>query len=198
MRYDPIPSDLFVRNRSKLRGLLKRNSIVIVHSNDIYPTNADGTMALKQNTDLFYLTGVDQEESVLLLYPDAADPKDREILFVRETNDHIAVWEGAKLTKEQATGVSGIPRVEWTSSFDSFLHRFIPQADHIYLTTNEHLRAATVVETRNARFIKCCQERYPLHRYERLAPLMPLGRTQARFQPVFVEDVAQAIVASLA
>lgn len=190
MRYDPIPSDLFVRNRSKLRGLLKRNSIVIVHSNDVYPTNADGTMALKQNTDLFYLTGVDQEESVLLLFPDAADPKDREILFVRETNDHIAVWEGAKLTKEQATAVSGIQRVEWTSSFDSFLHRFIPQADHIYLTTNEHLRAATVVETRNARFIKCCQERYPLHRYERLAPLM--HRLRITKEPEEIEMIQKA------
>ncbi|MCP5532484.1 MAG: aminopeptidase P N-terminal domain-containing protein [Akkermansiaceae bacterium] len=190
MRYDPIPSDLFVRNRSKLRGLLKRNSIVIVHSNDIYPTNADGTMALKQNTDLFYLTGVDQEESVLLLFPDAADPKDREILFVRETNDHIAVWEGAKLTKEQATAVSGIQRVEWTSSFDSFLHRFIPQADHIYLTTNEHLRAATIVETRNARFIKYCQERYPLHRYERLAPLM--HRLRITKEPEEIEMIQKA------
>ena len=172
MRYDPIPAELFIRNRENLRGLLKPNSMVIVHANDIYPTNADGTMAFKQNSDLFYLTGVDQEETVLVLMPDAVDPKEREILFVRETNEHIAVWEGEKLTKEKAREVSGIERIEWSNTFDSFLHRMVPQVDHIYLATNEHLRASVVVETRNARFIKDCQARYPLHRYERLAPLM--------------------------
>ena len=172
VRYESIPSELFIRNRQRLLGLLKPNSLVIVHANDIYPTNADGTMAFKQNSDLFYLSGVDQEETVLVLMPDAGDPKEREILFVRETNDHVAVWEGEKLTKEAAKGCSGIERVEWTSGFDGFLHRMVPQVDHVYLVTNEHLRASTVVETRNARFIKECQARYPLHRYERLAPLL--------------------------
>jgi Xaa-Pro aminopeptidase len=172
VRYEPIPAELFTRNREKLRGLLKPNSVVIVHANDIYPTNADGTMSFKQNSDLFHLTGVDQEETVVVLMPDAVDPKEREILFVRETNDHVAVWEGEKLTKEKARAVSGIERVEWSNTFDSFLHRMVPQVDQIYLATNEHLRASVVVETRNARFIKDCQSRYPLHRYERLAPLM--------------------------
>lgn len=172
MRYEPISPDFFIRNREKLRGLLKPDSVVILHSNDIYPTNADGTMPFKQNGDLFHLTGVDQEETTLVLLPDAADPKEREILFVRETNEHIAVWEGAKLTKEQARAVSGIERIEWANAFESFLHRLVTQADHIYLSTNEHPRAANLVETRNARFIKDCQTRYPLHRYERLAPLM--------------------------
>ncbi len=172
MRYEPIPAGLFVRNRDRLKGLLKPNSIVILHANDIYPTNADGTMAFKQNSDLFHLTGVDQEETVLVLMPDAVDPKEREILFVRETNEHIAIWEGEKLTKEKATAVSGIERIEWTSGFEGFLHRMVPQVDHIYLATNEHLRASVVVETRNARFIKDCQARYPLHSYQRLAPLM--------------------------
>ena len=102
MRYEPISPDFFVRNRGNLRGLLKPNSLVIVLSNDIYPTNADGTMAFKQNSDLFYLTGVDQEETTLVLMPDAVDPKEREILFVKETSELIAVWEGEKLTKEQA------------------------------------------------------------------------------------------------
>jgi Xaa-Pro aminopeptidase len=172
VRYESIPSELFINNRQRLVGLLKPNSIVIAHANDIYPTNADGTMAFKQNSDQFYLSGVDQEETVLVLMPDAGDPKEREILFVRETNDHVAVWEGEKLTKEAARAVSGIERVEWTHTFESMLHRLVPQVDHIYLVTNEHLRASTVVETRNARFIKECQARYPLHRYERLAPLM--------------------------
>ena len=172
MRYDKIDPELFVSNREKLRSMLKPRSIAILEANDIMPTNADGTMPFMQNTDLFYLTGVNQEETALVLFPDAHEEKDREILFVKETSELIAVWEGAKLTKEEATEVSGIKHVEWTDSFQTHLHRLIPQADHIYLTTNEHLRAATVVETRNDRFIKDCKARYPLHAYERLAPLM--------------------------
>jgi Xaa-Pro aminopeptidase len=171
VRYETISAGLFTRNRQNLRGLLKPHSLVIVHANDICPTNADGTLGFKQNSDLLYLTGVDQEETVVMLMPDAADPKDREILFVRETNEHIAVWEGQKLTKERAREISGIERIEWSHAFESHLHRMVPQAEHIYLATNEHLRASIVVETRNARFIKDCQARYPLHRYERLAPL---------------------------
>ena len=172
VRYEPLPAGLFIRNRDNLRGLLKPSSIVILHANDIYPTNADGSMTFKQNSDLFYLTGVDQEDTVLVLMPDAIDPKEREILFVKETSELIAIWEGEKLTKEDAQEVSGIERIEWAHTFESFLHRLVPQMDHIYLATNEHLRASVVVETRNDRFIKECQARYPLHRYERLAPLM--------------------------
>ncbi|NWK56305.1 aminopeptidase P N-terminal domain-containing protein [Verrucomicrobiaceae bacterium N1E253] len=172
MRYEPADSQLFVRNRSRLNKLLKSNSIAILHSNDVMPTNADGTMALKQNTDIYYLSGIDQEESILLIYPDAREEKDREILFVRETNEHIAIWEGAKLTKEKASHLSGIQNVQWTNQFENTLHRLIQQAEHVYLNTNEHLRAASSVETRDARFIKKCQNEYPLHNYERLAPLM--------------------------
>jgi Xaa-Pro aminopeptidase len=172
VRHDPISPDFFVRNRENLRSQLKPGSIVILHSSDIYPTSADGTLPFKQNSDLFYLTGVDQEETTLVLMPDAIDPRDREILFVKETSEHIAIWEGDKLTKEQARSATGIERVEWSSAFEGFLHRLVPQADHIYLGTNEHLRASVVVETRNARFIQDCQARYPLHRYERLAPLL--------------------------
>ena len=172
VRYEPIDPKFFIRNRDRLRSLLKPNSIVILRANDIYPTNADGTMAFKQNTDLFYLTGVDQEETVLVMMPDAVDPKDREMLFVKETSELIAIWEGEKLTKEAAAAATGIERVEWSGLFESSLHRLIPQADHIYLLTNEHLRASVAVETANDRFIKDCQRRYPLHRYERLAQLM--------------------------
>jgi len=172
MRHDPIDPGLFVRNRERLRKLLKPKSIVIVLSNDIYPTNADGTMPHHQNADLYHLTGVAQEDTVLVMMPDAVDEKEREILFVKETSEHIAIWDGEKLTKEQATERTGIGRVEWSHSFDSWIHRLIPQVDHVYLTTNEHLRAAVVVETANDRFIRKCQSRYPLHRYERLAPLM--------------------------
>jgi len=126
VRYEPIDSQFFLRNRERLRSLLKPNSIVILRANDILPTNADGTMAFKQNTDLFYLTGVDQEDTVLVLMPDAVDPKDRELLFVKETSELIAIWEGEKLTKEAARAASGIERVEWSATFDSLLHRLVP------------------------------------------------------------------------
>lgn len=172
MRYDTIDPQLFIRNRENLQKLLKPKSIVVLHANDIMPTNADGMMPFIQNTDLFYLSGVNQEDTVLILFPDAIDEKDREILCVKETSELIAIWEGEKLTKEQATEVSGIKRVEWSDTFEQHLHRLVPQADHVYLATNEHVRAAAVVETRNDRFIKQCRERYPLHHYERLAPLM--------------------------
>ena len=172
MRYEPIPTEFLIRNREKLRAMLKPGSLVIIHSNDLYPTNADGTLPFRQNSDLFYLTGVEQEETVLVMMPDAVDTKEREILFLKETSERIAVWEGEKLTKEQARAATGIERIEWVHSFDGFFHRMAPQVEHIYLITNEHLRANTVVETRNARFIKECQARYPLHRYERLSPLL--------------------------
>jgi Xaa-Pro aminopeptidase len=172
MRTQPIDPQLFIRNRQKLRELLPAKSIVIVLANDVFPTNADGTMAFKQNTDLFYLCGVNQEETALILFPDATDPNQREMLFVKETSELIAIWDGEKLSKEQARAATGIQRVEWISSFEPMLHGLIPQADNIFLTTNEHLRATVVVETANDRFIKKCQQRYPLHRYERLAPLM--------------------------
>ena len=190
VRYDPIDPQFFIRNRDRLRSLLKPNSIVILRANDILPTNADGTMAFKQNTDLFYLTGVDQEDTVLVMMPDAVDPKDRELLFVKETSELIAIWEGDKLTKEAARAASGIERVEWSAAFDSLLHRLVPQADHIYLLTNEHLRASVAVETANARFIKECQRRYPLHRYERLAQAM--NRLRITKDPLEIDIIQKA------
>lgn len=172
MRYERIDNRLFIENRRRLAERLLPNSIAVFNSNDIMPTSADGTMPFKQNTDLFYLTGVDQEETILLLYPDAKEEKYREILFVRETNEHIAIWEGHKLTKEEATEVSGIRTVMWTSEFEKVFNTLMGDAEHLYLNTNEHPRAEVVVETRDARFIKWCKERYPLHSYRRLAPIM--------------------------
>lgn len=129
-------------------------------------------MAFRQNSDLFYLSGIDQEESILLLFPDARDERMKEVLFVRESNEHILVWEGYKLTKEQARDVSGIQTVYWAHEFKQVLNTLMAEAEHVYLNTNEHLRAVVEVETRDARFIKWCQETYPLHRYERSAPIM--------------------------
>ena len=176
MRYSPIGQELFVHNRRNLVKRLKHSSIAIFHSNDVMPTNADGTMPFRQNSDLFYLSGIDQEESILLLFPDARDPRMREVLFVRETNDHILTWEGYKLTKQQAQEISGIKTILWTHEFNSVLHTIISEAEHVYLNSNEHPRAVVEVETRDARFLKWIKEHYPLHKYERVAPIMHLLR----------------------
>ncbi|WP_266204183.1 aminopeptidase P N-terminal domain-containing protein [Pontibacter kalidii] len=172
MKYEPIGQELFINHRHNFVKQLKPSSIAIFHSNDVMPTNADGTMPFRQNSDLFYLSGVDQEESILLLFPDSKDERMQEILFIRETNDHILTWEGYKLTKEQARETSGIPTVYWTHQFEQVLHTLIYEAEHLYLNTNEHLRAVVEVETRDARFIKKVKEQFPLHKYERSAPIM--------------------------
>lgn len=172
MRYEPINPQLFVDNRKALAARLKPNSIAVLHSHDLMPQCADGTMRFFQNSDLFWLTGANQEETVLVLYPDAPDPKDQQLLFVRETSELIAIWEGAKLSKEEATAVSGIENVQWVDQFDSELRRLAREVDTIYLNANEHGRAATEVTTRDDRFRQRCQTLHPGHRYERLGPLL--------------------------
>ncbi|RNI25925.1 aminopeptidase P N-terminal domain-containing protein [Rufibacter latericius] len=170
MKYESIGKDLYIHNRQKFTPYLKPQSLAIFHSNDVMPTNADGTMPFRQNNDLLWLSGIDQEESVLILFPDAREERLKEILFVRETNDHILTWEGYKLTKEQAREVSGIQTIFWTHEFDSILNSLMPFAENVYLNTNEHLRAVVEVETRDARFIKKIKEKYPLHSYHRSSP----------------------------
>jgi len=172
MKYSPIPSQLFTTNRQKLSRQLKGNSVAIFNSNDIMPTNADGTMPFRQNNDLFYLSGVDQEESILLLFPDSPTEKFKEVLFLKKTSEEIAIWEGEKLTKERATEVSGINTIMWLEDFNKSLNAIIYEAEHIYLNDNEHLRAGNKVETADDRFRKWCKAEYPLHRYERVAPIM--------------------------
>jgi Xaa-Pro aminopeptidase len=171
MRYGPIAPELFIENRRRFRELLPAQSLAIFNANDILPTNADGTLALKQNTDLFYLSGVDQEESILVICPDAALAKHREILFLRETSEHILVWEGYKLTKDEARQVSGVPTIMWLDQFPAVLAALMNEAEYVYLNSNEHIRAVVEVETRDARFIKELQRRYPLHQYRRAAKL---------------------------
>jgi Xaa-Pro aminopeptidase len=172
MRYLPIEKSLFIENRRRLTGLLKPGSLVILNSNDIMPTNADGSMGFRQNTDLFYLAGIDQEETILVLSPDHADEKFREILFLRETNEMIAVWEGEKLTKEQAREVSGIQTIYWTHQFENVFRNIVFEAENVYLNTNEHTRNDSPVVTREARYVAQFKEKYPLHQLQRLAPLM--------------------------
>jgi Xaa-Pro aminopeptidase len=174
MRYKSIDRELFVGNRKRLVKELKSNSVVVVNANDIMPTNADGTMRFRQNSDLFYLTGVNQEESILVICPDFPDKKYREVLFLRETSDLIAVWEGHKLTRQEARDLTGIETILWTSEFPKWFNTMMVMGDteHVYLNTNDHYRADSEVQTRENRFVKWCREKYPLHKYERLAPIM--------------------------
>lgn len=172
MRYRPIPSDFFTSNRKKLKARLRPNSVVVVRSNDIMPTNADGTMVFKQNSNLLYLTGVDQEDSCLILAPDFPDGKMREILFLKETNKEISIWEGHKLTKEEGRGISGIDNIKWNQHFDQVLRAILAESENIYLEGNEHIRNTSMVETANDRFVKECMNKYPLYEYRRLAPLI--------------------------
>ena len=172
MRYTPIDPTLFTENRTRLKALMEKGALAVVNANDVLPTNADGTIRLIQNSDLFYLTGVDQEESILLLFPEATNEKFREVLFLRETSELIATWEGHKLTKEEAQKRTGIQEVRWLTDFPSIFRQAMCEGSGVYLNSNEHSRAQVVVETRDARFIRETQARFPLHRYHRLAPLL--------------------------
>lgn len=179
MRYQKINTKLFISNRNNLRKQLKENAVVVVNANDVLSTNADGTVRFRQNSDLFYFTGVDQEETILVLCPDFPEKKYREVLFLRETNEQIATWEGHKLTKEEARDITGIETVLWTSEFPRLFNTMMVMGgvEFVYLNTNDHYRAEVTIESRDSRFIKWCQQKYPLHKYERLAPVMHRLRT---------------------
>ncbi|MFY7665263.1 aminopeptidase P family protein [Flavobacterium sp.] len=163
MKYLPIDKNLFVKNRRKFTSQMKPSSVAVFNSNDIYPVSADSTLPFAQHRDIFYLTGVDQEESILLLCPDAPYEHLREILFLRETNEHIAVWEGEKLTKERAYEVSGIKSVFWLSDFEKVLKEVMTYVEIMYINTNEHYRQNVEVETREDRFVKWWKAKYPAH-----------------------------------
>lgn len=172
MKYERIDKGLFIYNRERFVRELKPNSLALFNSNDIMPTNGDGTMPFKQNSDLFHLSGIDQEETILLLFPDSQKEEYRELLFVKETNEHIAVWEGAKLNKSEAFEISGIKTVYWLNEFESVLKSIITDVEFVYLNSNEHSRATIEVETRDARFSKWMRENYPAKSYEMSAPIM--------------------------
>jgi Xaa-Pro aminopeptidase len=191
MRYEKIDSQLFISNRERLKALLKANAMVIIHSNDVIPSNADGTLGFRQNNDIFYLTGIDQEESILVLFPDFPDENFREILLVRETSEHIKVWEGEKLTKQQASEISGIKKVIWTSNFDTILRKLAFEAEQVYLNLNEHDGGDWHFESRERRFISEFKQKFPLHKIKRLAPLMHQLRVIK--QPTELELIKKAI-----
>jgi len=172
MKYEQISNQLFIKNRKKFMTQMKSKSIAAFNSNDIYPISADSTMPFEQHRDIFYLSGADQEETILILFPDAMDSRHREILFVRETNEHIAVWEGEKLTKEKATEVSGIKTIYWLSDFKKVFFDLMTEADTIYFNTNEHYRQAVETQTREDRFILECKKEFPAHQYAKSNPIL--------------------------
>jgi len=174
MRSETIGKELFIQNRQRLVKELKPNSLAVFNSNDILPTNADGTMPFRQNTDLFYLTGIDQEESILVVCPSFPEERYREVLFLREPSELLEKWEGHKLTKKEAQEISGVKTVAWTSDFPKLFHHMMAMGnvETAYLNSNEHYRSDVVVETRDARFVEWCREKYPLHQYARVAPIM--------------------------
>jgi Xaa-Pro aminopeptidase len=172
VRHQKIDPRLFIENRQRLAGLLAPNSLAVVNANDVLPANADAVLPMQPNSDLFYLTGVEQEESILLLAPGAFDEKLREVLFLREPNEHLKTWEGHKLSKEEAVELSGVKTIKWLSEWPGVFHALMCEVEHVYLNSNEHKRAAVEVETREARFVAACRAKYPLHQYRRLARLM--------------------------
>lgn len=172
MKYHPIDKNLFIKNRKNFMAQLKPKSIAVFNSNDIYPIGADSTMPFQQSRDLFYLSGVDQEESILLLFPDAVEEKNREVLFLKETNEHIAVWEGEKLTKERAFETTGVKTVYWLQEFDKVFFELMTQAETIYFNTNEHYRQSVETETREDRFIKATKAKFPAHNWAKSNPIL--------------------------
>jgi len=172
MKYNRIDNNLFIKNRKNFAAQMKPNSLAVFNSNDIYPVSADSTLPFEQHRDIFYLSGVDQEESILVLFPDCPNQKHRELLFLKETNEHIAVWEGEKLTKEAALKTSGIQTVYWLQDMEKIMFEMMTQCDTVYINTNEHYRAAVETETREDRFTKWIKDKYPAHSVAKSNPIL--------------------------
>ena len=190
MKYQSINSALFIKNRENFASSMQKNSMAIFNSNDIYPISADSTMSFEQHRDLFYLSGVDQEESVLMLFPDCPNENLREVLFLTETNEHIAVWEGEKLTKEAAFNTSGVQTVFWLQDLEKVLFEMTTYCDTFYINTNEHYRANVATETREDRFTKWLLAKYPAHRVAKSNPI--LQSLLAVKDPIELELMQQA------
>ena len=186
MKYEDIENNLFIENRLKLRKLLNNNALAIFQSNDEFPKSGDQDFPFKQNADLFYLSGIDQEKTILLIYPDCPNPLYKEVLFLRQTNDYIKIWEGHKYTKKAAQKASGIPSVYWLDDFEAILNSIISYADYIYLNMNENVTSTHAVPYRDIRFIEHMKAKYPLHRYERVAPLMRQLRDKKSAEEVYL------------
>lgn len=173
MKYKQIDNKLFIKNRARFTAQMKPNSIAIFSSNDMMPRNGDTSFAFRQNSDIFYLSGLDQEDSYIVLFPDSPIESYKEVAFVKETNEHIAVWEGEKYTKEKATEVSGIKSIYWNNHFmNSTMFSMINQANTIYLNLNENDRSDSNLPTKDIRLINELKSKFSMHNFERSAPLM--------------------------
>ncbi|GAA4109128.1 aminopeptidase P family protein [Aquimarina addita] len=190
MKYHQIDNNLFIKNRKNFIANMKPSSIAVFNSNDIYPISADSTMPFEQHRDIFYLSGVDQEESVLVLFPDAPNEKHREILFLKETSELIAVWEGEKLTKDSAFTTSGIKTVYWLQDLEKIFFELMTQCDIVYINTNEHYRSSVVTETREDRFTKWLKTTYPAHSVAKSNPI--LQRLRSVKDPIEIELMQKA------
>lgn len=172
MKYRPLSNSFYINSRKAFMAELKPKSLAVFNSNDIYPIGADSTLPFEQHRDIFYLSGIDQEESILVLFPDAYEKKQREILFIRKTDEHIAIWEGAKLTKAQANDISGIQTICWLEDFEAVFQKLSTQCDTFYFNTNEHYRQSVETQTREDRFIKWCKKQYPAHSNAKSNPIL--------------------------
>jgi Xaa-Pro aminopeptidase len=190
-RYKTISNELFIENRKRFVAQLKPKSLAIFNSNDVIPRNGDASYEFKQNSDMFWLTGIDQEECAIVIFPDCPLETYREALFVKRTNEHIAVWDGHKYTKEEATAASGIQNVFWMDEFDGLMRAVINMADQVYLNTNENDRASNTAVYKDLSFALQMRERFPLHRYERAAPIMQ--RLRSIKSPLEVEYMKNAV-----
>ncbi len=172
MKYHKIDRKLFIKNRKNFTAKMKPNSLAVFNSNDIYPISADSTLPFEQHRDIFYLSGVDQEESILVLFPDSPKKEHKEILFLKETSELIAIWEGEKLTKEAAFETSGIKTVYWLQEMEKIMFELMTQCETVYINTNEHYRANVETETREDRFTKWLKEKYPAHGVAKSNPIL--------------------------
>ena len=190
MKYSKINNSLFVKNRRNFLKKMIPKSIVFFNSNDLYPVSADTTLPFEQHRDIFYLSGIDQEESVLLLIKNEMDSNFQEILFLKKPNETLTHWEGEKLNEEKAFEISGIKTVYWLDDLEKIIKKLIVSVENIYINTNEHYRAKVVTETREARFNKWIQKEYPNKNIKRSNPI--LQRLRAVKDPIEIELIRQA------
>ena len=191
MKYDAIDKKLFIENRKKFVSLIQPNSIAIFNSNDEMPRNGDQNFPFRQHSDLFWLTGIDQEQTLLVIAPNHPLPEYREALFLRKTNEHIAVWEGHKYTKEEARATSGIQHIFWTEDFDTMFPVMMHHSEIVYVNLNENDRFVTEVPYREARFSEMVRGKYPNHRYERSGPIM--GNLRAIKSDIEIQLLSRAV-----
>lgn len=172
MKYAPIEKQLFEDNRKRFIAMLPPKSIAFFNANDEMPRNGDGNFTYRQNSDLFYLSGIDQEQTMLVIFPDAPLPQYREMLFMRQTNEKIAVWEGHKYTKDEARAASGIKSVYWTEEFNTVMPMLMNHAQQVFVNINENDRFLSDVPYRELRFAKEMQNRWPAHTFVRSGAIM--------------------------